>query len=468
MLLIKNGYVLDPLSGRKGIYDILIQDNKIKKIDSFINEEDLSDEEMSELQTIYADNMMVAPGLVDVHVHFRDPGFTYKEDIYTGAKAAAKGGFTTVVLMANTKPVVDNEETLNYVIEKGKETDIHILTCASITKGLHGKELTDMAALKQIGAVGFTDDGIPMLEEDLVVAAMKTAKELNVPLSFHEENSALISNNGINHGKASEHYGINGSPRAAEIDLIYRDLKLATELDAPINIQHISSREGVELVRQAKLEIIEKQDISIPLPKSNEDMTDISDQSSLNQSIMQMIPMEAAQSINIHAEATPHHFSLTEYAVVEHGTLAKMNPPLRTEQDRLAIIRGLKDNTIDIIATDHAPHSVEEKAKSITEAPSGIIGLETALPLGITNLVKTGHLTYMELLEKMTINPAKLYHLDCGYIAEGGPADIIIFNDNPQVINDFVSKSSNSPFKGQSLNGEIQYTICNGKIVFQK
>lgn len=468
MLLIKNGHIIDPLSGRNGIYDILIENDKIKKIDSFIDEEDLSDEEKAELQTIYADNMMVAPGLVDVHVHFRDPGFTYKEDIYTGAKAAAKGGFTTVVLMANTKPVVDNEETLNYVIEKGKETDIHVLTCASITKGLQGKELTDMAALKQIGAVGFTDDGIPMLDENLVTYAMKTAKELNVPLSFHEENPAFITNNGINHGKASEHYGIEGSPRAAEIDLIYRDLKLAAELNAPINIQHISSKEGVELVRQAKLEIIEKHDIDIPLPKSKEDMTDISDQSSFNQSIMQMIPMEAAQSINIHAEATPHHFSLTEYAVVEHGTLAKMNPPLRTEQDRLAIIRGLKDNTIDIIATDHAPHSSEEKAKSIIEAPSGIIGLETALPLGITNLVKTGHLTYMELLEKMTINPAKLYKLDCGYIAENGPADLVIFTDGNQIINGFASKSNNSPFKGQSLNGEVQYTICDGKIVFQK
>lgn len=468
MLLIKNGYVLDPLSGRNGIYDILIQDNRIKKIDSFIDEGDLSDQEQTELQIIYADNMMVAPGLVDVHVHFRDPGFTYKEDIYTGAKAAAKGGFTTVVLMANTKPVVDNEETLTYVMDKGKETDIHVLTCASITKGLQGKELTDMSSLKQTGAVGFTDDGIPMLNEELVTAAMKTAKELNVPLSFHEENPAFITNNGINHGKASEHYQIGGSPRAAEIDLIYRDLKLASELEAPINIQHISSKEGVELVRQAKLEMIEKLDITIPLPKSKEDMTDISDQDSLNQSVMQMIPMEAAQSINIHAEATPHHFSLTEYAVVEHGTLAKMNPPLRTEQDRLAIIRGLKDNTIDIIATDHAPHSAEEKAKSITDAPSGIIGLETALPLGITNLVKTGHLTYMELLEKMTINPAKLYHLDCGYIGEGGPADLVIFNEDTQIINDFASKSNNSPFLGQSLKGEIQYTICDGTIVYEK
>lgn len=468
MLLIKNGYVMDPKSGRNGIFDILIEDDRIRKIDSFIMEMDLTEEERRDLHIIYADNMMIAPGLVDVHVHFRDPGFTYKEDIYTGAKAAAKGGFTTVVLMANTKPTVDNLDTLQYVIAKGQETDIHVLTCASITKGLQGKELTDMEMLKKNGAVGFTDDGIPMMDESIVTAAMKMAKELNVPLSFHEENPNLITNNGINHGKASEYYQIEGSPRAAEIDLIYRDLLLAGELDAPINIQHISSKEGVELVRQKKLEMITKNNLTLPLPKSKEEMTDITDQAAFDNSVTQIIPMEVSQSINIHAEATPHHFSLTEDAVIKHGTMAKMNPPLRTEQDRQAIIHGLKDNTIDIIATDHAPHSMEEKAKPITEAPSGILGLETAFSLGVTNLVKEGHLSYMELLEKMTINPAALYHLDCGYLAEGGPADLIIFNENNYTVNSFCSKSDNSPFKGETLIGEIQYTICNGKIIYKK
>lgn len=468
MLLIKNGFVMDPKSGRNGIYDILIKENKIQKIESLIDEMDLTSEENKNLQVIDAEGMMIAPGLVDVHVHFRDPGFTYKEDIYTGAKAAAKGGFTTVVLMANTKPTVDNEETLRYVINKGSETDIHVLTCASITKGLQGKELVDMDNLKAMGAVGFTDDGIPIMDEQTVITAMKKAKELNVPLSFHEENPELITNNGVNHGKASAHYEIEGSPRAAEIDLIYRDLELAGELDAPINIQHISSKEGVELVRQKKIEMTKKKNIPLPLPKTNENMTDITDSSDLNKSVTQIIPMDVAQIINIHAEATPHHFSLNEDAVIKHGTMAKMNPPLRTEEDRLAIIQGLKDNTIDIIATDHAPHSTEEKAKPITDAPSGILGLETALPLGITNLVKEGHLTYMQLLEKMTINPAVMYHLDCGYIAEGGPADLIIFNENSFTIEEFCSKSSNSPFKGETLTGEIQYTICDGKVVYKK
>lgn len=466
MLLIKNGYVIDPRSGRNGIYDILIKDNKIKKIDSFIMEMDLSEEDRQNLQVIYADNMMIAPGLVDVHVHFRDPGFTYKEDIYTGAKAAAKGGFTTVVMMANTKPTIDNVNTLEYVLGKGAETDIHVLSCASITKGLQGQELTDMNLLKDKGAVGFTDDGIPMMDENMVITAMQKAKELQVPLSFHEENANLITNNGINHGEASAYYEIEGSPRGAEIDMIYRDLNLATKLDAPINIQHISSKEGVELVRQAKMEQIENHHLVLPLPRSKEDLTDISDTEDKNSSLTQIIPMEIAQSISIHAEATPHHFSLNEQAAIQHGTMAKMNPPLRTEQDRLAIIQGLKDNTIDIIATDHAPHSAEEKSKPITEAPSGIIGLETSLSLGITNLVKPGHLTYSELIEKMTINPATMYHLDCGYIEENGPADLIIFNDKPHTYDSFVSKASNSPFLGETLFGEVQYTICDGRIVY--
>ena len=375
MLLIKNGYVLDPKSGRDGIYDILIKDDKIIQIQPFIMEFDLTAEEQDDLQVIYADNMMVAPGLVDVHVHFRDPGFTYKEDIISGSEAAAKGGFITVVLMANTKPTVDNPETLQYIIDKASNTDIHVLTCATISKDLKGKELTDMDSLKKLGAVGFTDDGIPLMDEELVIAAMKKAKELNVPLSFHEENPELITNNGINHGKASEYYNVLGSPRSAEIDMIFRDLELAEKYDAPIDIQHISTREGVELLRQKKHEIITNKNITINSSDktNNISVTNNDTIDNLTSTDNQIIPMDVSWQINIHGEATPHHFSLTEDAVIEYGTLAKMNPPLRTEKDRLAIIQGLKDNSIDIIATDHAPHSVEEKSKPITEAPSGII-----------------------------------------------------------------------------------------------
>ncbi len=418
-LLIKNGRVMDPATDCDKIADILIIDGKIAKI-----EEKISDDEA---RSIDATGLIVAPGLVDVHVHFRDPGFTHKEDIVTGSRAAAKGGFTTVVLMANVNPHVDNEETLRYVLTKGKETGIRVETCANVTMGMQGKEIVAMEHLAECGAVGFTDDGVPIMDEALVREAMMRAAKLQMPISFHEEDPALITNNGINRGKASEHYGIGGSPREAEISLVERDLQIALETGADINIQHISSKEAVELVRRAK-----------------------------------------AKGSNIHAEATPHHFTLTEDAAIEYGTMAKMNPPLREEADRLAIIEGLKDGTIDLIATDHAPHTAEEKKRPITEAPSGIIGLETALPLGITVLVKENHLTMMELLKKMSYNPAKLYHLDAGYLAKGGPADVILIDpEKKETMTEFASKSSNTPFAGRELTGVVKTTICGGKVVYE-
>ena len=425
MLLIRNGYVMDPKSKTEGIRDILIEDKKIVKIGENLLA-DMGAEESAHLEIIDAESKIVAPGLVDVHVHFREPGFTHKEDIETGSKAAAKGGFTTVVLMANVKPQVDNVETLQYILERGKTTGIHVETCANVTMGMAGKELVDMKALAESGAVGFTDDGVPIMDEELVREAMKQVAALDMPISFHEEDATLITNNGINRGKASEYYGIGGSPREAEISLSSRDLQLALEIGACINIQHISSKEAVVLVRQAK-----------------------------------------KQGENIHAEATPHHFTLNEEAAIKYGTMAKMNPPLREEADRLAIIEGLADGTIDLIATDHAPHTAEEKAKPITEAPSGIIGLETALPLAITVLVNGGHLTMMQVLEKMAYNPAQMYHLDAGYLAEGGPADLIIIDkDAIQVFEEYASKASNTPFTGWELDGVVCTTICDGKVVF--
>ena len=369
----------------------------------------------------------VAPGLVDVHVHFRDPGFTHKEDIHTGAAAAARGGFTSVVLMANTKPAVDNVETLAYVLKKGEETGIHVYSCANVTKGLQGKELTDMEALSGLGAAGFTDDGIPLMDEALLREALRRAAKCRKPVSLHEENPALITNNGVNAGKAAAHYGIGGSPREAEISMVERDLRIAMEEEADLSIQHISTKEAVELVRQAK--------------KKNG---------------------------HIYAEATPHHFTLTEEAMIAHGTLAKMNPPLREEEDRLAIIEGLRDGTIDMIATDHAPHSGQEKAKPLTEAPSGIIGLETALSLGIRELVDKGYLSMMELIGKMSLAPAKLYHLDAGYLKEGGPADLVVFDPKKEwEVRDFASKAVNSPFVGETMPGVVSYTICGGKVVYR-
>jgi len=421
MLLIKNGYMTDPKSGMEGNYDILTEGNRIVKIGKGLSCPG------GKAREIDAEGLLIAPGLVDVHVHFREPGFTRKEDIRTGAAAAAAGGFTTVVMMANTRPPIDTVETLSEVLDRGKKTGIHVLSCANVTVGMQGKELTPMRKLASAGAVGFTDDGIPLMDEKIVREAMREAAALDMPISFHEENPRLIENNGINRGRASEYFGIGGSPREAEISLIKRDLELALETGACINIQHISTREGVELVRQAK-----------------------------------------KKGSNIHAEATPHHFTLTEEDAIKYGTLAKMNPPLREEADRQEIIRGLADGAIDVIATDHAPHTAQEKAKPITEAPSGIIGLETALSLGITKLVAGGYLTMMQLLRLMSTNPAVLYHLDAGYLAEGGPADMVLIDTAADFIPDkYASKASNTPFTGWNLKGRAVMTVADGKVAYE-
>ena len=427
MLYIKNGCVIDPKTGLEKTMDIITKDDKIWKMGEGLDKTEFFRQlPKHEMQTIDAEGYIVAPGLVDVHVHFRDPGFTEKEDIFTGAKAAARGGFTSVVLMANTNPVVDQPETLQYVLEKGKKTAIHVYTCCSVTEGMKGEKLTDMEQLHRQGAVGFTDDGKPILDESVVREAMAECARLQVPISFHEEDPAYIKENGINAGEVAAYYKIQGSDRMAEISMVKRDLELALQTNACVNIQHISTAEAVEMIREAK-----------------------------------------KRGGDIHAEATPHHFTLTEEAVKKYGSLAKMNPPLRTEKDREAIVAGLKDGTIDLIATDHAPHTRAEKAKPITEAPSGIIGLETALALGITELVKTKKLTMMELLGKMTWNPARMYHLDAGYLEEGGPADMVIFDpDSTQTFFTFYSKSSNTPFAGKTCKSTVEYTISDGKIAY--
>jgi len=363
---------------------------------------------------------------VDIHSHFRDPGFTEKEDLDTGSRAALKGGYTSVVLMANTNPPVDNAETLCYIMEKSRTEQIHLYTCACVTKKMCGEELTDLKGLLKEGAAGFTDDGKPILNEMVLRKAMKICADLDVPISLHEEDPGFIRQNGINAGAVAQSLGLEGSDRMAEISLVKRDLQIALETGAALNIQHISTKEAVELVRNAK-----------------------------------------KLGGNIHAEATPHHFTLTEEAVKIYGTLAKVNPPLRTEEDRLAIIQGLQDGTIDLIATDHAPHTKKEKSLPFEKAPSGMTGLETSLALGITELVKKNKLSMMELLEKMTWNPAKLYHLDAGYLAEGGPADIVIFEPDAVTRFDrFASKASNTPFLHGTYRSEVEYTIAAGKIAY--
>ncbi len=421
MILIKNGRVMDPQTGVDQVTDLVVDGDRIKCIG------DVKDESGFD-KIIDATDKIVAPGLIDVHVHFRDPGLTYKEDIVTGSAAAAAGGFSTVVCMANTAPTVDSVETLTDLLERAKELPIKMLQASAVSKGLKGEELVDFDAMKAAGAAGFTDDGIPLMDVAMLKKAMEMAKACDMPISLHEEDPAFIDAPGVNKGAVSEALGYGGASHLAEDVMVARDIMIAMETGATVDIQHISSGISVDLVKFAR-----------------------------------------EHGADVVAEASPHHFSLTEDAVLEYGTNARMNPPLRTQWDKEKIIEGLQEDVITIIATDHAPHSVEEKARGLEKAPSGIIGLETALALGVTNLVHAGHLSMMKLLEKMTINPAKLYRLEQGSIAEGKPADIVIFDPEEEwVVKEFKSKASNSPFAGETLKGKVKYTICDGKIAYQE
>ncbi len=446
MLYIKNGYCIDPRSGQEGYWDLLIDQGRIEKmvrpeenlqqpiLTKSVNE-DASEaqdipgqpnESMPKLHVIDASGCIIGPGLVDVHVHFRDPGQTEKEDISTGAAAAAAGGYTSLVMMANTRPPVDNAETLSYVLEKGKSTGLHVYASAALTESMKGQNLTDMETLYHAGAAGFTDDGLPVLDEELLRQALKRAGALGCPISLHEEDPAYIVQSGVNAGFVAEKLGLTGASREAEISLIKRDIEIARTAGGTLNIQHVSTKEGVALLREAK-----------------------------------------AAGIDVHGEATPHHFTLTEEAVLEKGTLAKMNPPLRTEADRQAILEGIADGTLDLIATDHAPHTQAEKERPFTEAPSGIIGLETALSLGLRELVEPKILTLSTLFKRMSLAPAALYGMDAGYLAEGGPADLVIFDPKAsRTVGAFRSKASNSPFTGEQMPGKVRYTICGGEVVF--
>ncbi|HFI0621986.1 TPA: dihydroorotase [Streptococcus suis] len=422
MLLVKNGRVVDPQSGLDKVCDLLIDGKKIIKI-----AESISDDVE---QVIDATGLIVAPGLVDVHVHFREPGQTHKEDIHTGALSAAAGGFTSVVMMANTSPTISTVEILKEVLESAKKEAIHIYSVATITNQFDGQHLTDFPALLEAGAVAFSDDGIPLTNAGVVRKAMKLAKAHDCLISLHEEDPDLNGVLGLNEQVAEKHFHVCGATGVAEYSMVARDVMIAYETGARVHIQHLSKAESVKVV-------------------------------------------EFAQGLGakVTSEVAPQHFSRTEDLLLTKGANAKMNPPLRLESDRLAVIEGLKSGVITVIATDHAPHHADEKnVEDVTQAPSGMTGLETSLSLGLTHLVEDGHLTLLQLLEKMTINPARLYGLDAGYLSENGPADLVIFDPTVDrlVAADFASKSANSPFVGDSLKGEVRFTISDGKIVYQK
>lgn len=421
MLLIKNGRVIDPKTGFDKVTDVLVDGKKIVRIADEI--------EVTGAEIIDATGLVVAPGLIDIHVHFREPGQTHKEDIHTGALAAAAGGFTTVVMMANTNPTISTVETLEEVLQSAAKENIHIKTNATVTRNFDGENVTDFDALLKAGAVGFSDDGIPLENSGVVRKAFKKAKELDVIVALHEEDPNLNDVLGLNEHIAQKHFGCGGARGVAEYSMIARDVMIAYEVGSRFHVQHLSKAESVKVV-------------------------------------------EFAQNLgaNVTAEVAPQHFSRTEDLLLEKGTNAKMNPPLRTENDRLAVIEGLKSGVISVIATDHAPHHVDEKnVADVTKAPSGMTGLETSLSLGLTYLVEAEHLTLNQLLSKMTSNPADLYGFDAGYLADNGPADIVIFsNTEDRVISEhFHSKASNSPFIGDILKGVVKYTICDGEIVYQ-
>ncbi len=421
MLLIKNGRVMDPKTGFDQITDLLVEGKKIVKIGQDLQAEGA--------KVIDASGLVVAPGLVDIHVHFREPGQTHKEDIHTGALAAAAGGFTTVVMMANTNPTISTVETLKEVLESASRENIHIKSVATITENFDGKHLTDFQGLLTAGAVGFSDDGIPLTNAGIVRKALEEARKNNTFISLHEEDPNLNGILGFNEHIAKEHFHICGATGVAEYSMIARDVMIAYDAKAHVHIQHLSKAESVKVV-------------------------------------------EFAQKLGaqVTAEAAPQHFSKTEALLLTKGSNAKMNPPLRLESDRLAVIEGLKSGVISVIATDHAPHHADEKnVADITQAPSGMTGLETSLSLGLTYLVEAGHLSLMELLEKMTLNPAQLYGFDAGFIAQDGPADLTIFDPEADrlVTDHFASKAANSPFVGENLKGQVKFTICDGEVVFE-
>lgn len=422
-MIIKGGRIIDPISRTDEVLDIRIEKGIIAEIEKNIDEKKYPNEEI-----INASGKVLVPGLIDVHVHFRDPGQTYKEDLKTGSQAAIAGGFTTVVQMANTSPRIDNKEKIIEHYKKARDLPLKVFTVSALTKNFEDLELVDMEENFISGAIAFTDDGIPNRNSKLILDAMNRAKKLGAIISFHEEDPNLISQNGINHSEVSEKLNIYGSPTIAETSFIARDVAMAIYTGAKISIQHLSTGLGVDLVKFGK-----------------------------------------SMGANIFAEVTPHHIALNDGAILEYGSLAKMNPPLRSEEDRLRIIKGIKEGTIEIIATDHAPHSSEEKEKELTKAPSGIIGLETSFSICYENLVLSKEISLMKLIELMSTNPAKIYGLEGGEIAVNKLADLTIIDlEKEYKIEKFKSKSSNSPFANKNLKGEILYTISEGKVVYKK
>ena len=420
-ILLKNGRLIDYKTHKDEVTDILINDSKVEKIAKDINEK--AD------KIIDCTKFNIIPGMIDMHCHLREPGFEYKETIETGAKSAVCGGFTTICPMPNTKPTPDSAIILQKIIDEAKRVNLcNILPFSSVTKGEKGEELVDFEEMKKAGAIGFSDDGMPVVNSRIMRQAMIEADKQGSFVSSHCEEKS-VSSGAINAGEVARKLGVEGVLPEAEEIMAAREIVISETNNVRAHICHISTKTSKDMIRDAK-----------------------------------------KRGVKVTCETCPHYFTFTVDEVLKSGSNAKMNPPLREEKDRKAIIEGLKEGTIDAIITDHAPHSEEEKAQELSKAPNGIIGFETALSAEIMNLIDTGDLNYFDLVRLTSYNPARLLKIDRGTIEEGKIADITIFDPNEKYMytkDMIVSKSKNSPFIGKELKGRVKYTIVKGKIVYE-
>ncbi len=422
MILIQGGHVVDPLTGKDGCYDVLVEDGRIREVAEQI--------EAAAAHVIHAEGCYVLPGLIDLHVHLRDPGLEYKETLSTGGRAAVKGGVTTVCAMPNTKPVIDDGGKVASVHERAKgESLAHVIQLGAVTKGQKGEELADIPGMAAAGCHAVSEDGKSVMNAALYRRGMKAAKECGISVFAHCEDQTLVEHGVMNADENAGRLGLKGITNSVEDVITARDILLAKETGARLHLCHCSTADSVKMVRMAK-----------------------------------------AEGLPVTGEVCPHHFILSSDDIKEDDGNFKMNPPLRTRADVEALRQGLKEGVMDVIATDHAPHSREEKDKSIAEAAFGIVGLETSAALTFTSLVKTGILSMMDMAEKMSYNPAKILGLeDRGSVSEGKAADITIFDPERTYRidkNSFVSKGKNTPFDGFEVTGEVVCTLVDGKVVY--
>ena len=419
--LVRGGRVIDPASGTDAVRDVLYEDGVILKV-----EEDRTDAVDNEID---ATGCYVCPGLIDLHVHLREPGFEHKETIRTGARAAARGGFTTICCMPNTKPVVDCTDMVDYIVNKAKDvTDINILPIAAITANQEGEYITDFEQLKKHGAIAVSEDGKSVMNARVARQAMRLAANVDIPVFAHCEDKNLVARGVMNAGERAKELGLYGIMNAVEDVIVARDILLAKNTGARLHLCHCSTKDSVAMVAQAKKE-----------------------------------------GLPVTAEVTPHHFTLTEEAITCDDANYKMNPPLRKQEDVDALIKGLADGTMDCISTDHAPHHVTEKERPFADAPFGITGLETSVSLTMTELVNKGIITPMKMVELMSYNPAQIIHSDKGTLLPGRAADITIINPDDEYVIDstkFASLGKNTPFNGKQVKGRVVYTIAGGKTVY--